>query len=150
MSLLKDTCYELEQTLTLAEVECQVIIGCLNEFENYAGLYVIGRLLTRLTILAQWVTTETVRLYKEHQGKGYVCVFLTQRYGVAAYWVEDEKLVADKAYFASFGSTVTSPEVVMEVIRQLIECLHSNDWSTVVDWLNRYGKSPGLDFDKLP
>ena len=148
MSELKDACHELEQTMAQVEAECQVILACLDEFENYASLYVIVRLIKKLTILDQWVVSETVRLYKEHHGTGYVCVFLTQLDGIVACWVEDERIVANKARFASFGSTVISPEVAKEVIHQLTEHLQSNDWPRVVDWLSRYGKSPGLDLNQ--
>lgn len=145
MPLLQDACNELELRLNQVETECQIILTSLSEFERNAELYVFSKLINKLLILQQWVVSETKRLYVEHKGKGYVCVFLNEREGLKPFWVEDEKLVSDKERWASYyGSTVTSPEVAVESIRQLGERLQSNDWPTVVIWLRKYGKSPGL------
>lgn len=144
MLTLQDACTELGQRLNQAEGECQAILASLSDYKGYAELYVISNLVKKLLILDQLVLSETNRLYKEHQGKGYVCVFLNERDGLVPYWVEDEKLIADKARWASYGSIVTSPEATLYFIRQLGEHFESDDWPTVVDWLRKYGKSPGL------
>jgi hypothetical protein len=144
VSLLQDACNELWQRLNQAEAECQIILAGLIEFEGHADLYVISRLMKKLLILDQWILSETKRLYVEHQGNGYVCFFLTERDGLTAYWVEDEKIGADKARWVSYGAFVISPEAALDFIRQLGEHLKFNDWPTVVDWLRKYGKSPGL------
>ncbi len=145
MKRLEDACTELKGRLSEVEAECQSILASLSEFEGYTDLYVISRLANKLRILDQWVLSETKRLHGEHQGKGHVCFFLTERDGLTAHWVNNEKVVADKAMLASsYGITVTYKEVDLEVIHQLGEHLKSNDWPTVVDWLRKYEKSPGL------
>lgn len=150
MLTLNDACHELRLVLAQIEGECQDTRDHLNEFEKYAGSYAINRLIRKLAILSYWIIGKTKRQYEEHRGHGYVCVFLTERDGITVYWVEDEKIVADKSWFASFGSTVLSVEEAIDIICQLIKELGSNNWPRVIDWLSKYGKSPGLNFDKLP
>lgn len=150
MSALGDVCYEMAQVLTELERACLTILRDLGEFENYTSLYAVNRILRKLSILGYWVISITKSLYEENQGSGYVCVFLSKQNGVTAHWVEDRETVADKSGFASFGSTVLSPEEVIDIICKLINDLGSNNWVMVVEWLKTYGKSPGLDFSKFP
>ena len=150
MSVLTGTCQELRQALAKVEGQCQVALESISEFNDHAGSYLLVRLSRKLTILGYWIIGLTERLKKEHKGGGYVCVFLTERDGITVHWIENEKIVADKAWFASRGSTVLSVEKAIDTVCQLINDLGSNDWGKVVEWLKVYGKSPGLDFSKFP
>ena len=83
------------------------------------------------------------------QGKGYVCVFLTQKEGITVHWVENKEIVADKSWFEAYGSKVLSPDEAIFIICEMVDEIVSNNWVKVMEWLNKYGKSPGLDFDKF-
>jgi len=146
MPTLKNACDELQQTLSQVESDCHIILHSLDEFEVYASTFLVNRLLNKFGILAQLILRETKRLYTEHHGNGYVCVFFTERNGINILWIEDEKIVADKKRMASYGSIVASPEVAIESMRQMIMSLESNQWPEVVQFLAKYGKSPGVDF----
>jgi len=150
MTALGYVYHEMAQFLTELEETCLTILRDLGEFENYAGSYAVNRLLRKLSILGYWIADITKSLYKEHKGSGYVCVFLNKQNGLKAYWVEDRETVADKSWYASGGSTVLSPQEVINIICKLIEDLQSNNWVKAVEWLKTYGKSPGLDFSKFP
>ena len=149
MSALSSACQELRQVLAKVEGRCQVILESISEFNDHAGSYLLVRLSRKLTILGRWIIGLTKRFYEEHKGSGYVCVFLTERDGITVHWIENKEIVADKAWFASQGSTVLSVEEAIDTICQLINDLGSNNWVKVVDWLKIYGKSPGLDFSKF-
>ena len=131
------------------EDHCQVILTELNEFEEYVASYAIRRLVRKLTVLAWWVITMAERLYKEHSFQGYVCVFLSERNGLAVHWVETEEIVANKAFFEAGGSKVLSLEEVNYIVAKMTKELGDGNWAKVMDWLNRHGKSPGLDFNKF-
>lgn len=149
METFEENCNELERVLSGVEDHCQAILTDLNEFEEYAASYTIRRLVRKLTILAFWVIATTEQLYKEHSFQGYVCVFLSERNGLAAHWVETEEIVANKAFFEAGGSKVFSLEEANNIIAEMIKELGAGNWVKVVDWMNRYGKSPGLDFNKF-
>lgn len=149
MSALSDACQELRQVLAKVEGQCQVVLESIGEFNDHASSYALVRLSRKLAILGYWIIGLTKRLYEEHKGGGYVCVFLTESNGVTVHWIENEEIVADKAWFASQGSTVLSVDEAINTIVQLTNELALNHWAKVVHWLNRYGKSPGLDFSKF-
>jgi hypothetical protein len=144
-----DVYQEMAQSLLESEETCLTILRDLVEFENYASSYAKNMILQKLSILGQWIVDITKLLYEEHKGGGYVCVFLKEQGGISVRWVEDREIVTDKSWYASCGSTVLSPEEVIDIISGLIEQLKVNNWIEVVKWLNTYGKSPGLDFSKL-
>lgn len=147
---LWDSCHELGEILSRVLDGCEIILADLEGFNSYAGSYATSRLIRRLAILSSWVSWVAESLYREHGGQGYVCVFLSEREGVHALWVEREKLVADRESYRADGSTVLSVEEVVDIIDQLARELDSGNWAKVVDWLNRYGKSQGLDFERFP
>jgi hypothetical protein len=150
VSALSDVCRELQQVLAKVEGQCQVALESIGEFNDHVGSYLLVRLSRKLAILGYWTIELTKRLYEEHKGSGYVCVFLTEHNGITVHWIENEEIVADKAWFASHGSTVISVEKAIDTICQFINDLGSNNWVKVVEWLKTYGKSPGLDFSKFP
>jgi len=150
MEMLKEICSEVEKVLDHVENDCQVIIHSLNDFGNYVSSYAAWRLGRKLQILGSWIIVLVEGLYKEHKGKGYVCVFLTQKEGITVHWVETKKIVADKSWFEAYGSKVLSPEEAIGIICEMVDEIVSNNWVKVMEWLNKYGKSPGLDFSKFP
>lgn len=150
MSVLSGKCQELRQVLAKVEGQCQVMLEDISEFDNHAGSYALIRISRKLAILGYWIIALTKRLYEEHKGGGYVCVFFTERDGITVHWIQNKEIVADKAWFASHGSTVLSVEKAIDTICQLINDLGSNNWIKVVEWLKIHGKSPGLDFSKFP
>ena len=149
MGELRESCHKLENVLDQVEAKCGVFITDLKDFNNYVASYALYRLCRKLQIIASWITVCVERLYEEHNGEGHVCVFLTQKAGVTVHWVETREIVADKAYYQAYGSIVLSPEEAIVIIAQLIDGLVLNNWAEAIDWLNKYGKSPGLDFDKF-
>ena len=150
MSVLSGTCQELRQALAKVEGQCQVALESIGESNDRAGSYLLVRLSRKLAILGYWTIGLAKRLYEEHKGSGYVCVFLTERDGITVHWIENKEIVADKAWFAFHGSIVLSVEEAISTIGQLINDLGLNNWVKVVEWLKIYGKSPGLDFSKFP
>lgn len=89
------------------------------------------------------------RLYKEHSGQGYLCVFLSEAKGLRVHWLENKEIVSDKAFFEAGGSNVFSIEEVNDIITQMMDELALGEWAKAADWFKKYGKSPGLDFSKL-
>ena len=148
METLNESCRELKQVLGLVEHCCQLILANLNEFEEYLATYAAGRLRRKLDILGSWVNTLAELRYKEHENLGYVCVFLSEANGFSVYWVKEKAIVADKAYYAQTGSKVLSIEEATGIILNMMNNLASGNWAEVVDWVKKYAKSPGLDFNK--
>ena len=147
---LQDSCRELGEVLSRVQDGCETILADLRRFESYMALYGVRRLVRRLAILSSWVSWVAESLYREHEGQGYVCVFLSERQGVHILWVEREKLVANRERYRADGFTVLSVEEMVDIMEDLVRELDSGNWAKVVDWLNRYGKSPGLDFERFP
>ena len=150
MATLEDSCCELRQDLAWLETHYQALAIKLDEFDEYVGSYAASRLSQKLLILACWISARAKSLYEEHQDQGYVAVLLNMSEGTNVYWVSDERVVADKAFYRAGGSIVLSVDELSELAFSLIRELVSGSWAKVVDWLNKYGKSQGLDFDKLP
>lgn len=65
------------------------------------------------------------------------------------YWVERKELVADKASWRSYGWEVLSVDEAKTLLEGMAKELGAGNWAMVVNWLARYGKSPGLDFDRF-
>ena len=149
METLNESCRELKQVLGHVEHCCQIILTNLNEFEEYLATYAAGRLRWRLDILGSQVNALAELRYKEHENQGYVCVFLKETNGFNVYWVKEEAIVADKAYYAQNGSKVLSVEEATDIIIDMINNLASGNWAEVLDWVKKYAKSPGLDFSKI-
>ena len=147
---LWDSCHELGEVLSRVLDGCETILDDLGRFDSYVGRYAVGRLIRRLAILSVWVSRVAESLYREHEGSGYVCVFLSEREGVHMLWVEREQIVANRERYRADGFTVLSVEEMVDIIEDLVRGLDSGNWAKVVDWLNRYGKSPGLDFERFP
>ena len=149
MEVVRESCRKLEQVLGGIEKNCHEIVACVDEFDRYVGHCALDRLSRKLVILAGWVVARTQCLYKEHQGQGYVSVFVNEREGVNVLWVKDEEIVADKEYYKGHGSTVLSVGEANYLLFNLNRELASGNWAKVVDWIKRYGRSPGLDFGEL-
>jgi len=148
METIEESCRELKQVLGHVEHGCQIILTNLNEFEEYLATYAAGRLRCKLDILGSWINALAELRYKEHENQGYVCVFLSEANGFNIYWVKEEEIVADKAYYAQTGSKVLSIEEATGIIIDMMNNLASGNWAEVVDWVKKYAKSPGLDFSK--
>jgi hypothetical protein len=65
------------------------------------------------------------------------------------YWVERKELVADKTHYRSFGWEVLSVDEAKAVLEGMAKELGAGNWAMVVNWLSKYGKSPGLDCDRF-
>jgi len=146
---LGDVCYEMVQALTGIESECLNMLRSLAQFESYADSYVVKRLSDKLMILAHWILSVAQSLYEEHEGQGYVCIFLSEAKGITIHWVEEEEIVADKAWFEAGGFKVLSVDQAMDIISDMLQELASGNWAKVADWLKKYGKSSGLDFGRF-
>ncbi len=148
METLDESCRELKQVLGHVEHGCQIILTNLNEFEEYLATYATGRLRRKLDILGSWINALAELRCKEHENRGYVCVFLSEANGFNVHWVKEEEIVADKAYYAQTGSKVLSVEEATGIILNMMNNLASGNWAEVLDWVKKYAKSPGLDFSK--
>jgi hypothetical protein len=149
MRMLRDSCHQLEQDLAKVKDCCQAILSKLDTFDNYVTSYAIQRLSRRLLILGYWIIGTAESLYKEHQGLGYVGVLLTYARGITIHWVETNGILADKAWFEACGSKVLSVEEVTGIIVDMLDELSAGNWAKVVDWVKKYGRSPGLAFDEF-
>lgn len=147
MANMQGACRGLEEVLSEVENRSQLMVVSLNEFDRYVGSYALTRLVHRLAILSAWVSNVAESRHKEHRGQGYVCIFLSEAYGMNVYWIEDAKLIADKTWYRAWGHEVLTVDEAKELITGLVKQLGAGDWAEVVRWLERYGKSPGLDFD---
>ncbi len=148
METLDESCRELKQVLSHVEHCCQIILANLNEFEEYLATYAAGCLMRKLDILGSWINALAEFRYKEHENRGYVCVFLKEANGFNVYWVKEEEIVADKDYYKQYGSKVLSVEEATGIIKNMMNELASGNWATVAEWAKKYVKSPGLDFSK--
>jgi len=149
MLTLKDSCQELQQRLAQVEGQCQDISNILLEFEDHVSLHIASRLNRKLRIPATWIIVRAEALYEEHEGEGHVCVFFSKREGITLHWVERKEIVADRAWFVSYGLKVVSVPEAADTIAEMADELASDNWAKVVGWLSNYGKSPGLDFTKF-
>jgi hypothetical protein len=65
-------------------------------------------------------------------------------------WAEREEIVvANKADFEASGLKVLSVKEAADIIVDTLNELASGNWARVADWLKKYGKSPGLDFNSF-
>jgi len=149
MPTLKNSCQELQQRLAQVKGQCQDINNILLEFEGHVSSYIASRLIRKLRILVVWIIVRAEALYEEHEGEGHVCVFFSKREGITLHWVERKEIVADRAWFESHGLRVVSVPEAADIFVQMADELASDNWAKVVDWLSKYGKSPGLDFSKF-
>lgn len=149
MGILAETCQELKQTLADIENQCQIILDNVQQFDKRVSSYARERLVRKLSILGNWIIVCEKHLYEIHGGEGYVCVFQSEANGFGVHWVKEEEIVADKAYYKQTGSTVLIVEEATRIILNMMNELASGNWATVVDWVYKYGKSPGLDFSKI-
>ena len=147
---LQNGCDDLVQVLNRVEARCRGVLACVEMFDGYVGSYLTNRLLRRLAILAIWIKSGTDLLYRDHGGQGYVRVFLAESDGVIVDWVEMAELMADKSWYRSWGYTVLSVVDFLGILGVLVDELAAGNWEKVVRWLNTYGRSPGLDFDRFP
>ena len=145
---LQSGCDDLVQVLSRVEARCRDVLACVEMFDGYVGSHLRNRLLRRLAILAIWTKSRTELLYRDHRGQGHVTVFLTERDGVITEWVETERLVADRSWYASRGVTVVTVAEFIGILGVLVEELAAGNWEKVVMWLNTYGRSPSLDFEE--
>ena len=148
MQHLIDRCHEFRQSLARLGGICQRIQDNVEQFDNIMESYAFQRLFRRLYLLSGWILAYAKSLYIQHQGQGYVCVFLKETNGFSVYWVKEEKIVADKAYYAQNGSKVLSVEEASSLIDGIMGQLGSGNWAEVVDWVKKYAKSPGLVLSK--
>ncbi len=149
METLDESFRELKQVLGHVEHGCQIILTNLNDSEEYLATYAAGRLRRKLDILGSWINALAELRYKEHENRGYVCVFLSKANGFKVFWVEREEIVADKDYYKRSGLTVLSVEEAIGIIIDMMNELSSGNWETVRDWVKKYAKSPGLGFGKI-
>ena len=122
----------------------------ITEFEDHANLYPATALCNRLQGLITWVSTSVVLPYEQHSGEGYVSVFMSEVGGIMFHWVENGELVADRAWFQARGRTVLSVAELMDLIKDMIGESTTGSWEKAAEWLSKYGKSPGVDFEKVP
>ena len=148
METIEESCRELKQVLGHVEHCCRLILTNLSEFEQYLATYATGSLRRKLDILGSWINALAELRYKEHENQGYVCVFLKETTGFSVYWVKEEEIVADKAYYAQNGSKVLSVEEATSIIIDMMNNLASGNWAEVLDWAKKYARSPGLEFSK--
>jgi len=76
-------------------------------------------------------------------------VFISEVNGFGVHWVKEEEIVADKDYYKQSGSKVLTVEEATGIILNMMNELASGNWATVVEWVKKYAKSPGLDFSKI-
>ena len=148
MQHLIDSCQEFRQSLVRLDGICQRIQENVEQFDNIMETYAFQRLFRRLYLLSGWILAYAKSLYIQHQGQGNVCVFLKETNGFNVYWVKEEEIVADKAYYEQTGSKVLSVEEATGIIIDMMHELASSNWAEVLDWVKKYAKSPGLDFSK--
>ena len=149
MGILVDTCHDLKQALADIEIQCQIILDNVQQFDKRVSSYAFERLTRRLCILGNWIIVWEEHLYKEHGEQGHVCVFLSEAKGMTILWVKNEEIVADKAWYEAGGSKVLTVEEAIGIIKDNLAQVNHGNWATVVEWVKRYGKSPGLDFSKI-
>ena len=149
MQHLADSCHEFRQSLVRLYGICQRIQDNMEQFDKVIESYAFEKLTRRLYILSSWILAWAKSLYIEHQGQGYVTVFLREGRGITILWVETEDLVSDKAYYEAGGSMVFSVDEATSIINGMMSQLGPGNWAEVVDWVYKYGRSPGLDFSKI-
>ena len=139
MGTFHNACLELQNVLGQVDHECQSILVQLNAFRTYVADYALDKLRLRLLTIGNWIIRSVESLYKQHDGGGYVCIFMRENGGLGIHWVEDKEIVADRAWFKARGSTVLSEDEAISIIVLLIDELTKRDWARVVYWINRYG-----------
>lgn len=97
-------------------------------------------------ILGFWINGQVARLYEEHGLTGHVVVAISERDGVTCCWMQSP--LVDRGGLAAQGTTVLEIDEFVAGITRLARDLHEGKWVEAADWLKKYGRSPGLDFEK--
>ena len=77
MGILVNICHDLKQALVDIEIQCQIILDNVQQFDKRVSSYACERLTRKLSILGSWIIVWEEHLYETNGGKGYVCVFLS-------------------------------------------------------------------------
>jgi len=147
---LNDACSEVDEILSQVDEQCLAMQVLLDEFCKCVSAYSVETLGRKLTILSQWVWLMAEALYRGCKSPGHVRVYMKENEGILVRWVGKQESVATNAWYKSKGwIDISFIELEQDIIEELQRELTLGNWRKVAGFLNKYGKSPGLDFDQF-
>lgn len=143
MKTVVNTCCKLEQLLHDVSNECcsfSLELKKLNQCTSESA--------EQLKVVLAGIVNEIKRseksLYLQHDGIGYVFLFMGINGGMTMHWVGRKDIVADKYRFHNEGWMVVSISEVLNTIAGLLEKLALGNLAEAITWINNYRTQPLL------
>lgn len=117
--------------------QCESLRKDIAQFVSIVSTLPAEMVKLRLTTMTYHIMTEAQKLSKQHHGKGYVFIMISNiAFGI--HWAEKEYSAEDKEDFRRRGYLIVSPEAMAKAAEQLSEKVDSGQLTEAVIWLNRY------------
>ncbi|MBA7513937.1 hypothetical protein ES705_05955 [subsurface metagenome] len=143
MKTVVNTCCKFEQLLHDASNECCSFSLELKKFNQCTS-----ESAKQLKLVLMGIVNEIKRLekslYLQHDGIGYVFLFMGINGGMTMHWVGRKGIVADKYRLRNEGLTVVSISEVLNTIAGLLENLDLGNLAEAITWINNYRTQPLL------
>ena len=143
MKTVVNTCCKFEQQLHVASNECSSFSLELKKFNQCTS-----ESAEQLKLVLMGIVNEIKRLekslYLQHDGIGYVFLFMGINGGMTMHWVGRKGIVADKYRLRNEGLTVVSISEVLNTIAGLLEKLALGNLAEAITWINNYRTQPLL------
>ena len=143
MKTVVNTCCKFEQLLHDVSNECRSFsleLKKLNQCTSESA--------KQLKLVLMGIVNEIKRLekslYLQHDGIGYVFLFMGITGGMTMHWVGRKGIVADKYRLRNEGLTVVSISEVLNTIAGLLENLDLGNLAEAITWINNYRTQPLL------
>jgi len=143
MKTVVNMCWKFEQQLHDASNECSSFSMELKSFNQCTR-----ESAKQLKLVLMGIVNEIKRLekslYLQHDGIGYVFLFIGINGGMTMHWVGRKGIVADKYRLRNEGLTVVSISEVLNTIAGLLENLDLGNLAETITWINNYRTQPLL------
>ncbi len=137
MKTVVNTCRKFEQLLHDIDNECCSFSLELTKFDQC-----ISESAEQLKLVLMGIVNEIKRseksLYLQHDGIGYVFLFMGINGGMTMHWVGRKGIVADKYRLRNEGLTVLSINEVLNIIAGLLGNLDLGNLADAITWINNY------------
>ena len=143
MKTVENTCWKFEQQLHDESNECCSFSLELKKF-NQCTSESAEQLKLVLTGIVNEIKCLEKSLYLQHDGIGYVFLFMGINGGMTMHWVGRKGIVADKHRFRNEGWTVVSISEALNTIAGLLENLDLGNLAEAITWINNYRIQPLL------
>ena len=137
MKTMASTCRKLEQLLNDVSSECRSfslelrkLNQCTSEGAEQLKLVLMG--------IVNEIKRSENSLYLQHDGLGYVFLFMGINGEMTMHWIGRKDIVADRYRFRNKGWTVVSISEVLSIIDGLLGKLDLGDLAEAITWIHNY------------